>query len=84
MKIQTVFRKFVTFCALLWPVHDIAYCLLTWNENTSCQPADVQSAKTRVWHSFVSLNSEDHLLKYIENFTTKKWKFSDKKFWYFS
>ena len=24
------------------------------------------------------------LFKYNENFTTKKWKFSDKKFWYFS
>ena len=24
------------------------------------------------------------LFKYIENFTTKKWKFSDKKYWYFS
>ena len=24
------------------------------------------------------------LFKYTENFTTKKWKFSDKKFWYFS
>ena len=23
------------------------------------------------------------LFKYIENFTTKKWKFSDKNFWYF-
>ena len=23
------------------------------------------------------------LFKYTENFTTKKWKFSDKKFWYF-
>ena len=24
------------------------------------------------------------LFKYTETFTTKKWKFSDKKFWYFS
>ena len=24
------------------------------------------------------------LFKYIENFTSKSWKFSDKKFWYFS
>ena len=24
------------------------------------------------------------LFKYTENFTTKKWKYSDKKFWYFS
>ena len=23
------------------------------------------------------------LFKYTENFTTKKWKFTDKKFWYF-
>ena len=24
-----------------------------------------------------------HLFKYTENVTTKKWKFSDKKFWFF-
>ena len=28
--------------------------------------------------------TKTRLFKYIENFTTKKWKFSDKKFWYFS
>ena len=28
--------------------------------------------------------TKTRLFKYIENFTTKNWKFSDKKFWYFS
>ena len=28
--------------------------------------------------------TKPRLFKYIENFTTKKWKFSDKKIWYFS
>ena len=28
--------------------------------------------------------TKTRLFKYIENFTTKKWKFSDEKFWYFS
>ena len=27
--------------------------------------------------------TKTRLFKYNENFTTKKWKFSDKKFWYF-
>ena len=27
--------------------------------------------------------TKTRLLKYIENFTTKKWKFSDENFWYF-
>ena len=27
--------------------------------------------------------TKTHLSKYIENLTTKKWKFSDKKFWFF-
>ena len=27
--------------------------------------------------------TKTRLFKYTENFTTKKWKFSDKKFWYF-
>ena len=28
--------------------------------------------------------TKTRLFKYIENFTTKNWKFSDKKIWYFS
>ena len=28
--------------------------------------------------------TKTRLFKYTENFTTKKWRFSDKKFWYFS
>ena len=28
--------------------------------------------------------TKTRLFKYIENFTSKNWKFSDKKFWYFS
>ena len=32
----------------------------------------------------VVLITKTHLFKYIENFTTKEGKFSDKKFWYFS
>ena len=30
------------------------------------------------------LITNTYLFKYTENFTTKKWKKSDKKFWYFS
>ena len=33
---------------------------------------------------FVFTITKTCLFKYNENFTTKKWKFSDKKFWYFS
>ena len=32
------------------------------------------------WNGYIT---KTRLFKYIENFTTKKWKFSDKKFWYF-
>ena len=34
----------------------------------------------RFWHAI----TKTPLFKYAENFTTKKWNFSDKKFWYFS
>ena len=37
------------------------------------------------YHTLLSYNiTKKRLFKYIENFTSKIWKFSDKKFWYFS
>ena len=40
------------------------------------------------WNKFKDKRGKDitktRLFKYIENFISKKWKFSDKKFWYFS
>ena len=34
--------------------------------------------------SFIRLITKTHLFKYIDNFTSKNWKISDKKLWYFS
>ena len=35
---------------------------------------------SRFWFRFIT---KTRLFKYIENFTSKNWKFSDKKLWYF-
>ena len=37
-----------------------------------------------VYHSTYYYITKTFLFKYLENFTIKKWKFSDEKFWYFS
>ena len=37
----------------------------------------------QIFNSFMLGITKTCLFKYTENFTTKKWKFSDEKFWYF-
>ena len=44
-----------------------------------------QLRRTQGWKQTLHCITKTRLFKYIEYFTTKKkWKFSDKKFWYFS
>ena len=46
--------------------------------------AAVPSDKDSVASMCTNVITKTHLFKYTENFSTKKWRFSDKTFWYFS
>ena len=59
---------------LAWKIFMFAGILRTLNLYKSLQKLD---------HTRVGLALQKHVYVFKYTFTTKKWKFSDKKFWYF-
>ena len=59
------------------------YMYMSRNSPFQCLPTQ-SSHLYRLWCHSLFFIAKTRLCKYIEKFNTKKWKCSDKKFWYFS